>query len=70
MKVKMRFPTPRRQSQFDFHGVLQQKFSNDLKNSDPNVVATLEETLALDDSYNLIEILHLGLSHKIPTNLQ
>ena len=66
----MRFPTPRRESQFDFHEVLKQRFLNDLKNSDPNVVASLEETLALDDSYNLIEILHLGLSHKIPTNLQ
>ena len=66
----MRFPSPRRDSQFDFHEGLEQRFLNDLKNSDPNVVATLEETLALDDSYNLIEILHLGLSHKIPTNLQ
>ena len=69
-KVKMRFPTPHRESQFDFHEVLKQRFLNDLKNSDPNVVATLEETLALDDKYNLIELLHLGLSHKIPTNLQ
>lgn len=69
-KVKMRFPSPRRESQFDFHEVLKQRFLNDLKNSDPNVVATLEETLALDDKYNLIELLHLGLSHKIPTNLQ
>ena len=66
----MRFPTPRRESQFDFHEVLKQRFLNDLKNSDPNVVATLEEILALDDKYNLIELLHLGLSHKIPTNLQ
>ena len=66
----MRFPTPRRESQFDSHEVLKQRFLNDLKNSDPNVVATLEETLALDDKYNLIELLHLGLSHKIPTNLQ
>lgn len=69
-KVKMRFPSPRRDSQFDFHEGLEQRFLNDLKNSDPNVVATLEETLALDDKYNLIELLHLGLSHKIPTNLQ
>ena len=66
----MRFPTPHRESQVNFYEVLEQRFLNDLKNSDPNVVATLEETLALDDKYNLIELLHLGLSHKIPTNLQ
>ena len=66
----MRFPTPHREWQVNFYEVLEQRFLNDLKNSDPNVVATLEETLALDDKYNLIELLHLGLSHKIPTNLQ
>jgi len=56
-KVKIRFPPPRK--------TLIQKFMQDFKNSDPNVIATLEETLALED-YDLIELLHLGLSHKVP----
>lgn len=56
-KPKVRFTPPRK--------TLQRKFMDDLKKSDANVIATLEETLALDD-YNLIELVHLGLSHKFP----
>lgn len=79
MKPKLRLPklkdeagpsSTKRRKITDSHGQcgsrLQQKFSEDLellKKSNPQVIEVIEETLA-SKNCNLIELLHLGLSHK------